>query len=329
MRDIFFHELRECNRNIKKIENDVERKQGYDLLCKTIEKMCELTGIARHEGLLVLEEAAFDLGDLHNKEFLSYMILLIVDGTDPKLVEELGMAKYFATGVECFDALQYLIMLTGSLAIQDGENSRVIEEKLFSLVPMEVVNEYKQKKEEAFFKAESVTEYGEDFLEKYYQGDIAVELGDEYYFQLKIIDYALCSLDDRSTQRLLRDVSNMDLALALIGLSGEARRKVFQNLSENLAIMIAEDMKIMGNIELRDSAAASLKIFNILLRLVRTAEIVCEDAEVMVTFGKIFDITADIKYEGQIRKEESELMRIMREYNAASHKTIKFTWSEE
>lgn len=212
MRDIFFYELRECNRNIKKIENDVERKQGYDLLCKTIEKMCELTGIARHEGLLVLEEAAFDLGDLHNKEFLSYMILLIVDGTDPKLVEELGMAKYFATGVECFDALQYLIMLTGSLAIQDGENPRVIEEKLFSLVPMEVVNEYKQKKEEVASKVvEAIAESDNDFFEKYCKGDI----------------------------------------------------------------------------------------------------------------------TADIKDEGQIRKEESELMRIMREYNAASHKTIKFTWSEE
>ena len=47
-----------------------------------IEKIIELSNIARKEGLLSLEEAASELDD----EFMKKGILLIVDGTDPELV---------------------------------------------------------------------------------------------------------------------------------------------------------------------------------------------------------------------------------------------------
>lgn len=47
-----------------------------------IQKIIELSNVARKEGLLSLEEAAGDLDD----EFMKKGILLIVDGTDPELV---------------------------------------------------------------------------------------------------------------------------------------------------------------------------------------------------------------------------------------------------
>lgn len=47
-----------------------------------IQKIIDLSNIARKEGLLSLEEAAGDLDD----EFMKKGILLIVDGTDPELV---------------------------------------------------------------------------------------------------------------------------------------------------------------------------------------------------------------------------------------------------
>lgn len=47
-----------------------------------IQKIIDLSNVARKEGLLSLEEAASDLDD----EFLKKGILLIVDGTDPELV---------------------------------------------------------------------------------------------------------------------------------------------------------------------------------------------------------------------------------------------------
>jgi len=47
-----------------------------------IQKIIQLSNVARKEGLLSLEEAASDIDD----EFLKKGILLIVDGTDPELV---------------------------------------------------------------------------------------------------------------------------------------------------------------------------------------------------------------------------------------------------
>ncbi len=47
-----------------------------------IQKIIDLSNVARKEGLLSLEEAASDIDD----EFLKKGILLIVDGTDPELV---------------------------------------------------------------------------------------------------------------------------------------------------------------------------------------------------------------------------------------------------
>jgi chemotaxis protein MotA len=52
---------------------------------EVIEKIIELANIARKEGLLALEEAAFQLED----EFLKKGIMLIVDGTDPELVRNI------------------------------------------------------------------------------------------------------------------------------------------------------------------------------------------------------------------------------------------------
>lgn len=72
------------------LQNFIEGVKSFKLVLKTpkintpemIDKIIELSNIARKEGLLSLEEAATDLDD----EFLKKGILLIVDGTDPELV---------------------------------------------------------------------------------------------------------------------------------------------------------------------------------------------------------------------------------------------------
>lgn len=59
----------------------VLREPSFDV-ASIIQKIIDLSNIARKEGLLSLEEAAGELED----EFLKKGILLIVDGTDPELV---------------------------------------------------------------------------------------------------------------------------------------------------------------------------------------------------------------------------------------------------
>lgn len=58
-----------------------------------INKIIELSNVARKEGLLSLEEAAADM----DEPFLKKGILLIVDGTDPELVRAILETELFST----------------------------------------------------------------------------------------------------------------------------------------------------------------------------------------------------------------------------------------
>lgn len=84
----------------------------------------------------------------------------------------------------------------------------------------------------------------------------------------------IISLDDRSIQRVLREVDNNDLAIALKGSGEEVQNVIFSNLSKRLATMIKEDMDYMGPVRLKDVEEAQQKIVNIIRKLEDAGEIV-------------------------------------------------------
>ncbi len=75
-----FNRLVNFTRIIKKLFFTIEEKPQ-----SAISMIIELANIARKEGLLALEEAAYRIDD----SFLQKGILLIVDGTDPELVRNI------------------------------------------------------------------------------------------------------------------------------------------------------------------------------------------------------------------------------------------------
>jgi flagellar motor switch protein FliG len=81
-------------------------------------------------------------------------------------------------------------------------------------------------------------------------------------------------LDDRAIQRVLRDVDNNDLAIALKGANEQVQAAIFNNLSKRLAAMIKEDMDFMGPVRMKDVEDAQQKIVNIIRKLEDSAEIV-------------------------------------------------------
>lgn len=84
----------------------------------------------------------------------------------------------------------------------------------------------------------------------------------------------IMSLDDRAIQRVLRDVDNNDLAIALKGSNEEVQNVIFNNLSKRLAAMIKEDMEFMGPVRMKDVEEAQQKIVNIIRKLEDSGEIV-------------------------------------------------------
>ncbi|HBA68675.1 MAG TPA: flagellar motor switch protein FliG [Lachnospiraceae bacterium] len=99
------------------------------------------------------------------------------------------------------------------------------------------------------------------------------ELADEIRKKMFVFEDILL-LDDRAIQRVLRDVDNNDLAIALKGSNEQVQSAIFNNMSKRLAVMIKEDMEFMGPVRMKDVEEAQQKIVNIIRKLEDSAEIV-------------------------------------------------------
>ena len=99
------------------------------------------------------------------------------------------------------------------------------------------------------------------------------ELADEIRKKMFVFEDILL-LDDRAIQRVLRDVDNNDLGLALKGANEQVQTTIFNNLSKRLAVMIKEDMEFMGPVRMKDVEEAQQKIVNIIRKLEDSGEIV-------------------------------------------------------
>lgn len=99
------------------------------------------------------------------------------------------------------------------------------------------------------------------------------ELADEIRKKMFVFEDILL-LDDRAIQRVLRDVDNNDLEIALKGSNEEVKSVVLKNLSKRLASMIEEDIEFMGPVRMKDVEEAQQKIVSIIRKLEDSAEIV-------------------------------------------------------
>jgi len=84
----------------------------------------------------------------------------------------------------------------------------------------------------------------------------------------------LILLDDRSIQRLLKEVETKDVAISLKAANDEVKTKIFANISERVKVMIEEEMEFMGPTRLSDVEAAQSRIVEIVRRLEEEGQII-------------------------------------------------------
>ena len=99
------------------------------------------------------------------------------------------------------------------------------------------------------------------------------ELADEIRRKMFVFEDILL-LDDKTIQRVLREIDNADLGIALKGSNEQVQATIFKNLSKRLAEMIKEDMEFMGPVRMKDVEEAQQKIVNIIRKLEDTGEII-------------------------------------------------------
>jgi flagellar motor switch protein FliG len=84
----------------------------------------------------------------------------------------------------------------------------------------------------------------------------------------------IVSLDNRAIQRIIREIENADLQLALKVAGDEVKDVVFKNMSKRMAETFKEEMEYMGPVRLRDVEEAQTRIVAIIRRLEESGEIV-------------------------------------------------------
>ncbi|MCP3772796.1 flagellar motor switch protein FliG [Paenibacillus sp. MZ04-78.2] len=84
----------------------------------------------------------------------------------------------------------------------------------------------------------------------------------------------IVNIDNRSIQRIIRDIENADLQLALKVASEEVREAIFKNMSKRMAESFREEMEYMGPVRLRDVEEAQTRIVATIRRLEEAGEII-------------------------------------------------------
>jgi flagellar motor switch protein FliG len=150
------------------------------------------------------------------------------------------------------------------------EVERILERKLSSIAPqeltaaggvkavVEIINRVDRSTEKTIMETLEVQD---------------PELAEEIK-KLMFVFEDIVMIDDRSVQRVLREVESQDLALALKGASNEVSEKIYHNMSIRASDMLREDIEFMGPVRLRDVEEAQQRIVNIIRRLEESGEIV-------------------------------------------------------
>lgn len=89
----------------------------------------------------------------------------------------------------------------------------------------------------------------------------------------------LIHLDDRSIQRVLRDVETRDLALALKAARDDLKEHIFSNMSTRAAELLREEIAFLGPVRIRNVEEAQQRIVTTVRRLEESEEIVIARGE--------------------------------------------------
>ncbi len=325
MRTLFYYELKE--KLVEMAEDHVSTcpDDGYNKdekrLIDAIMMIRKLSSIARRKGLLELEESASKTDDTNLGKYLKKLIILVVDGTDPQMIKEIGFALYLSSYFRGYDGLIALIYLDGILSIQAGENPRVIEERLNALIPSyirdlkEIIGTPEEADTDEFVISSKID------IDALCKQNSRLVPTDNGYHMIKLAEFFLGQLDMRSMTRLLRDIDNYDLDICIVAFNGSTRRHIFDCLSERHGNMLADDIYLMGPLRVNDIIASVANVMNVLLRLIEGGEIATDNQEFIRMLNSVFGAKSE-QDKTDVQKNAQYLREIVDKYETDNNRLI-------
>jgi len=232
-------------------------KEDRDACLPIINTLLSCGDKARREGVLALEDFVVK----QDNDFLTFATMLIVDGTDPDLVKAITETLISSGNHSGSALLERLIIAEGVLSVQAGENPRIIEMKLLSMLGESYL------KDRGHFPPQPL--FPEDVNQR-----IATIASEDVSPEFEDFNKIMQVLHNRGIQCILREVDFKELSIALKGCSEAVVMKLCGNMSPRLAVMILEDIEHMGPVDISDVLKAQEAIKNIMKRLEDSGEII-------------------------------------------------------
>lgn len=229
-----------------------DRKQ----LVPLVDSVVRLAEHARANGLLSLEN------EVEHCEYplLRLGLQLVVDGTDPSIVDHILTTRIVSSNRSGAPLLEQIISHDAALSIQAGDNPRLIAVKCFAYLGDDA-DELEALYVKAVLEASDTTA-----VDDYKAGNGAVE--DTFTEMRKLLE-----LDDRSVQKILRELDMSHVSAMLQGADSDVRVKVIRNMSKRAAnlLVISDIDKSAEGVK-----QAVSKLFDIVSKLSDQGEIASE-----------------------------------------------------
>lgn len=226
-----------------------------------VNNILELAQTARCCGLLELEKQ-IESEKYQDLILLKTAVLLIVDGTDPVIVKEIIENYLITSQLSNKEFLENLIICKGVLAIQQGENLEWIKEKCCSLFGIEFREEFM-----SYFKQEKFSKEVSKILEDY-------EEKLNIFPKTNILDFIPDKMDNRSIQRLIREISFIDLEYAMIGSNKKVLSLFLNNMGKQGQKQFFKDIENIHKPCLQGIEHKQREIVTIINKLAKQGEII-------------------------------------------------------
>lgn len=191
-------------------------------------ELLECCRLAREEGLLVVGEY-INANENESNPFLKFAVNYMLQGVERRMTP-MQAGEYlvmYAEGEPDAFAAKTVCKVLG--LIFSGEPDRVVKEWLRAFLGRKYSHLIAEDESEAHWKMSR-----EDAI-IYYSGE---KIGMEDTGLLAGLE----TCEDKTVQLLLREVENEDVVYGMLGASDSVRRKIFENLSDRMIILLGEDM---------------------------------------------------------------------------------------
>lgn len=319
MESVLFMELQKSHDALRELEatmSEEEKQKSYEIFHEVAEQVNTLCWIARKEGLLCLEEAINQIPeDRAFRQVYQHLLLLIVDGTDPKLVTRDGILEYVTMPHTPYESIAHIMIIYGMLSIQAGDHPMVVADMFNSMTPsgFQISLDFKDMRPQKELEIN---------IEEVCTGEIRIKEEQKGYLETYLCDQLLQNMDGRCAQCVLFDVEDDVLKTMFLILSGEGRRCILDNIPKGREKKLLKDVnfdnmnskQIDGQHMAYVIQRAASKMLHVIYSMERRGEIIIDSEETDMLMLLMNFVESNARAEKERINNREMLVNLLRRY---------------